>query len=115
MQKFVLYEKAREVNKRLHLLCSSSKKIDRFKKDQLRRASTSMVLNIAEGNARFTNKDRLHFFTIVRGSANECIALIDMLEDLQILNQEEGDRFRGGLSEIGKICSALIKRMMGTM
>jgi four helix bundle protein len=36
---------------------------------QLDRASTSIPLNLAEGNGKFTNADRCRFFDIARGSA----------------------------------------------
>src|SRR6266581_9712312 len=40
---------------------------------QLDRASTSIPLNIAEGNGRFTSADRCRFFDIARGSTLEWI------------------------------------------
>ena len=46
---------------------------------QLDRASTSIPLNIAEGNGKFTAADRCRFFDIARGSALECAACLDVL------------------------------------
>jgi four helix bundle protein len=48
-------------------------------RDQLDRASTSIVLNLAEGNGKFTPPDRCRFFDIARGSALECAAGLDVL------------------------------------
>jgi four helix bundle protein len=48
-------------------------------RDQLDRASTSIVLNLAEGNGKFTPPDRCRFFDIARGSALECAAALDLL------------------------------------
>ena len=48
-------------------------------KDQLDRASISVPLNIAEGNGKFTPKDRCRFFDTARGSALECAAALDVL------------------------------------
>ena len=46
---------------------------------QLDRASTSIPLNIAEGNGKYTPADRCRFFDIARGSALECAACLDVL------------------------------------
>ena len=48
-------------------------------KDQLDRASTSMALNIAEGNGKYALKDRCRFFDIAHGPALECAAGLDVL------------------------------------
>ena len=48
-------------------------------KDQLDRASTSVPLNIAEGNGKFSIKDRCRFLSIAYGSALECAACLDVL------------------------------------
>ncbi len=47
--------------------------------NQLDRASTSIPLNIAEGNGKFTPADRCRFFDTSRGSALECAACLDVL------------------------------------
>jgi four helix bundle protein len=47
--------------------------------DQLDRASTSVPLNIAEGNGKYTGPDRCRYFDTARGSALECAACLDVL------------------------------------
>src|SRR5438270_12368723 len=47
--------------------------------DHLDRASTSICLNIAEGNGKYSFKDRARFFDISHGSALECAAGLDVL------------------------------------
>jgi four helix bundle protein len=48
-------------------------------KDQLDRASTSIPLNIAEGNGKYSPKDRCRFFDIAHGSTLECASGLDVL------------------------------------
>ena len=48
-------------------------------RDQLDRASTSISLNIAEGNGKRSHPDRCRYFDAARGSALECAACLDVL------------------------------------
>jgi len=55
--------------------------------NQLDRASTSIPLNIAEGNGKHTPADRCRFFDIARGSALECAACLDVLVAKAIIEE----------------------------
>src|SRR6476620_1343073 len=57
-------------------------------KDQLDRASTSIPLNIAEGNWKFSARDRARFFEMARGSALECAACLDVLVVRKLVKEE---------------------------
>ena len=48
-------------------------------RDHLERAGDSIALNIAEGNGKFSKKDRARFFQIAHGSALESAACLDLL------------------------------------
>ena len=56
--------------------------------DQLRRATISIPLNIAEGSGKTTDRERARFHAIARGSAMECAAILDVLR-LQALTEAE--------------------------
>ena len=61
--------------------------------DQLDRASTSVCLNIAEGNGKFSPKDRSRFLEIARASALECASCLDVLvakKSLELDDVHEG-------------------------
>jgi four helix bundle protein len=52
--------------------------------DQLRRASVSISLNIAESNGRWHVNDRKNFWWIARGSVFECVPLLELCRKREI-------------------------------
>jgi four helix bundle protein len=64
----------------LHCLCSTLvATLNRIVKDQLERASLSVVLNVAEAAGRRSRRDKARYYAIARGSATETAALLDVL------------------------------------
>jgi len=64
----------------LHCLCSTLvATLNRIIKDQLERASLSVVLNIAEAGGRRSRREKARYYAIARGSATEVAALLDVL------------------------------------
>src|SRR5438067_12729265 len=51
-------------------------------------ASTSIPLNIAEGNGKFSARDRARFFEMARGSTLECAACLDVLLVRKVTKEE---------------------------
>lgn len=56
--------------------------------DQLRRAATSIPLNIAESSGKTGIADRKRFLAIARGSAMECGAILDVLRVLGLVDEQ---------------------------
>ena len=79
---------------------------------QLDRAHTSIVLNIAEGNAKFTPPDRCKFFDIARGSAVECAACLDLLLLKKVVTVPEVETDKQELSGIVTMLVGLMKRSL---
>ncbi len=86
-QKLDVYQKSKNFCKEI-LSILDDKKFDRVTNDQLRRASFSIMLNIAEGTSRFSKKDRKNFFVIARGSAFECVAILEYPLETKEITQE---------------------------
>src|SRR5215831_9081984 len=79
-------------------------------KDQLDRASTSIPLNIAEGNGKYSPKDRCRFFDIAHGSALECAAALDVLVAKAKLTTEQIRPGKERLQRIVRMLMGLLKR-----
>ena len=77
--------------------------------NQLDRASTSIPLNIAEGNGKHTSADRCRFFDTARGSALECAACLDVLVAKTIINGSVAVEGKKLLLEIVSMLIGLIR------
>jgi len=79
-------------------------------KDQLDRASTSIPLNIAEGNGKFSTVDRARFLEIARGSALECAACLDVLAIRKLVAAERILPAKERLVRIVNMLMGMLKR-----
>jgi four helix bundle protein len=109
-EKLEIYKKAKLFNSEIRHFIKLTK-LDPTTKDQLRRASFSIVLNIAEGSGRFTKPDRRNFYIISRSSIFECIAILDVLKDEEVLEDNQYQKFYFQAEEISKILFAMIKNL----
>jgi len=82
-------------------------------KDQLDRASTSLPLNIAEGNGKFSDADRSRFLEIARGSALECAACLDVLVARKLIATERIVPAKERLVRIVNMLMGMLKRFSG--
>jgi len=79
-------------------------------KDHLDGASTSVALNIAEGNGKFSLKDRCRFFDTAHGSALECAAGLDIVVAKGKSTPEQIRPGKERLQRIVRMLMGLIKR-----
>jgi four helix bundle protein len=80
-------------------------------KDQFDRATTSVPLNVAEGNAKFSSRDRARFFDIARGSALEAAACLDVLVSRRLIRADHADAGKSQLFEIVNMLMGLLRRL----
>ena len=78
--------------------------------DQLRRAATSIPLNIAEGSGKAPGPDHRRFYAIARGSAMECGAIPDVCRLLDLVPAQLTQHCKATLERI----VAMLSRMAQT-
>ncbi len=86
---------------RLYRKCKGLK-VPRFLQDQLLRASSSVVLNLAEGSGKRTPQDQRRFYSIAFGSLRECRAILEMEEITEPELQALADRLSAMLYVLSK-------------
>ena len=80
-------------------------------RDQLDRASISIVLNIAEGCGRRSPADKGRFYSMARGSATECAAILDLLGVRGLVDDRVRRRARSLLVRVVQMLTRLVARM----
>lgn len=92
-------------------LTKDRKRLGRHSRDQLLRASQSIVLNIAEGCGKLPSLERRRFLQIAGGSARECAAVLDILRRCQLISDLESAQGKELLIRI----VAMLTRMIGQL
>jgi four helix bundle protein len=109
-EKLTVYQKAKIYNKKVNQFLVDNR-LERNTNDQLRRASFSIMLNIAEGTGRFTKPDRRNFYIISRGSVFECVAIFDYLKELNTISEMEFNEYHEKLDELSRMLYSMIKNI----
>ncbi len=104
-----VYKKSMEFITNIYALNGSLK--DKIVRDQLRRASLSIPLNIAEGQGRIHGKEKRQFYNTARGSLLECIPLLYICKSDGYINQEKFEYLYKVADEVGKMLNGLIRSL----
>jgi four helix bundle protein len=103
-----VYKKAIDIADKISALTESFPKGSYYLSDQLNRATLSIATNIAEGNGKYTKADRVNFFRIARGSAFECIPILELCKRKKLIKEDDAKAFKERLDEICKMLSGLM-------
>ena len=107
-EKLNVYVKAKALSKEIIALLRDVKSIDPYIRDQLKRASISSVINIAEGSGKFTKADKRKFYIISRGSVYECVSLLELIHEDRLIDDNLFDNFYKKHEELSKMLLGLI-------
>ncbi len=108
VEKLAVYQKAVNFAEAIGKLTEKFPRGQFYLADQLNRAATSITANLAEGNGRYHKPDRANFFRISRGSAFECVPLLELARRKSLVTHEQHKVLYDQLESISKMLSALI-------
>lgn len=104
------WQKARELVNLLYNITNTGKfKSDYSLKDQINRASLSIMLNIAEGFGRRSNKEFINFLVMSHGSTSEIQSAMYAAIDRKHIDSETFNNIYSKCTEISKMIMGLIK------
>lgn len=102
------WQKAKDVTLLIyHITANSNFAKDFGLKDQIRRASVSIMANIAEGHGRRTSIEFANFINIARGSTAEVQSHLHIARGLNYIDQKEFDEIYQTLTEISRMLLSL--------
>ncbi len=78
---------------------------------QIRRAAVSVPANIAEGAARTSPKEFMHFLSNAQGSASEVETELLIAHRLEYLRETDYRKLRSTLDDIGRMITGLIQHL----
>lgn len=81
--------------------------------DQIRRASSSVPSNLAEGAGRQTRKEFINYLHIAQGSLSELDTHLELARRLGYLGQDSWTALDGKVERIDKMLSGLIRHQRG--
>jgi four helix bundle protein len=103
-RKLKVWQKARIFTVKIYKVTDSFPKQEQYGlTSQIRRASVSIIANIAEGTKRKTVKDRKHFLVMSDTSLEEVKCYLILCYDLKYLNEEQGKELMTDAREIGRM------------
>lgn len=76
---------------------------------QLRRASSSVIANVIEGNTRIHPKEVIKFLIIAKGSLEESKYFLLLARDLEYINKSEYEAICSESESVGRQLSGLLK------
>lgn len=110
-EKLDVYQQAKKLHNSVQNFLKANPEIDRDTRSQLRRASMSICLNIAEGAGRFTKPDKRNFYIIARGSVFECAALFGLLMDEEVISEENHQSYYQEYDRISRMLFGMINKL----
>jgi len=109
---FPVYTDIKEFIKEIYTISGKFPKEEQFGlTNQLRRAATSIALNIAEGSDRGSDNEFKRFIDISIGSLNEVVAILDLALTIGFINNEQYDIMFNKAEQIVKQLSGFKKSL----
>ncbi len=106
-----VWEKAHQLTLKIYQVTSSFPKEEMYGlTSQIRRASSSIPANIAEGCGRDSDAQFINFLQIASGSASELDYHLLLAHDLKFINDSDYTTLANDLTEIRKMLTAFIRR-----
>jgi four helix bundle protein len=108
-EEIISWQKGKDLTLTVYIVFKNCK--DFSFKNQIERASVSIMNNIAEGFERRTNKELKSFLFISKGSAGEVRSMLNLGLELKYISEKDFKKMYNLTLEISKLLSGFIKTL----
>ena len=110
-EKLEIYQVVKSQNLKVLTFLTENTSIDIYIKDQWKRASLSILLNLTEGTGRMSAQDKKNYYIMARGSVFECAAILNLAYEMKHIDDILFNELYAGYEQCSKMLLAMYRSM----
>jgi len=83
--------------------------LDAYIKEEWKKASMSILLNLSEGTGRMVNAEKKHYITMARSSVFQCVAMLEVMTQLGHIPASEAQGYYDRYEKVSKMLLGMIR------
>ena len=108
-EKLEVYQICKQQNVEVMKYVNSNKTIDAYLKETWKITSINVVKHMVEGVSRIPKADKKEFITASRGYVFECVAILNIIVELNPEEKEKIDEFYNRYESLSKMLLGMIR------
>jgi len=108
-EKLDVYQVVKNYSSKILKFIFSHPTIDSYIQEQWKRSTLSIILNLAEGTGRMINTEKKQFLTLARGGVFESVAILEVVKELELIDDDTFNDFYNGYEQISKMLLGMIR------
>jgi four helix bundle protein len=108
-EKLDVYQVDKNNNSKILKFIIGNETMDPYLKEQWKKASLGIIINLAEGTGRMTNTEKKNFLTDARGSVFQSVAILETVKEMGLIDEVLFKEFYDGYEQISKMLLGMIR------
>ena len=108
-EKLDVYQVIKSNNTKILKYILAHESLDPYLKDQWKRATMNIILNLAEGTGRMNNAEKKTFLTDARGSVFNSVAILETVKEMELIDEDLFKEYYDGYEQISKMLLGMIR------
>lgn len=113
-EKLDVYQEIRDANRKVLSYLNSNESLPGYIRENFKQQTMSILLSLAEGTGRMSRQEKKEYYTAARGNVFNCVALLQTLIDLNLIDYLLYEDFYQGYERISKMLLGMIRSADGS-